>query len=60
MKLAAVISIGTGEPSETDRILNNGSNIRAKAKYLLHIMSLLLEQVCLPSTFLRFLSYKAH
>lgn len=45
LKLAAVISIGTGEPKETARKYKSGSNIKAKSKHIIHLSSLLLEQV---------------
>uniref|UniRef100_A0A0N5AWA2 PNPLA domain-containing protein n=1 Tax=Syphacia muris TaxID=451379 RepID=A0A0N5AWA2_9BILA len=45
VSLAAVISIGTGEPSETARKLQNGTSIPSKWKYFRYVVKLLLEQV---------------
>uniref|UniRef100_F1L5F9 85 kDa calcium-independent phospholipase A2 n=1 Tax=Ascaris suum TaxID=6253 RepID=F1L5F9_ASCSU len=45
ISLAAIISVGTGEPLATARKYKSGSNITAKGKNIIHLSSLLLEQV---------------
>uniref|UniRef100_A0A914ZSM3 PNPLA domain-containing protein n=1 Tax=Parascaris univalens TaxID=6257 RepID=A0A914ZSM3_PARUN len=45
ISLAAIISVGTGEPLATVRKYKSGSNITAKGKNIIHLSSLLLEQV---------------
>ncbi|VDK17651.1 unnamed protein product [Anisakis simplex] len=44
ISLAAIISIGTGEPCATQRKLTCGKNLKSKGKNILHLSSLLLEQ----------------
>jgi len=45
IRLGAVLSIGTGEPKMSIRKYKAGTGLRSKGRHLLHISSLLLEQV---------------
>uniref|UniRef100_A0AC35U5M0 PNPLA domain-containing protein n=1 Tax=Rhabditophanes sp. KR3021 TaxID=114890 RepID=A0AC35U5M0_9BILA len=43
--LACIISIGTGEPTETKRRYKSGNSIKERTKHIVHVSELLLEQV---------------
>uniref|UniRef100_A0A0K0G4X0 85/88 kDa calcium-independent phospholipase A2 (inferred by orthology to a human protein) n=1 Tax=Strongyloides venezuelensis TaxID=75913 RepID=A0A0K0G4X0_STRVS len=43
--LACIISIGTGEPEETNRRYKTGNSIKKRTQHLGHVTELLLEQV---------------
>uniref|UniRef100_A0A0N5A355 PNPLA domain-containing protein n=1 Tax=Parastrongyloides trichosuri TaxID=131310 RepID=A0A0N5A355_PARTI len=43
--LACIISIGTGEPEETNRRYKSGNSIKKRTQHLGHVTELLLEQV---------------
>ncbi|RCN48985.1 hypothetical protein ANCCAN_04967 [Ancylostoma caninum] len=45
VRLAGVVSIGTGEPAQSERKYKSGTTIRAKAKNMAHLSTLILEQV---------------
>ncbi|CAJ0595000.1 unnamed protein product [Cylicocyclus nassatus] len=43
--LAGVVSIGTGEPAQLERKYKSGTTLRAKARSMAHLSTLILEQV---------------
>nr|CDJ83972.1 Patatin domain containing protein [Haemonchus contortus] len=45
VKLAGVVSIGTGEPAQSERKYKSGTTIRSRAKNMAHLSTLILEQV---------------
>uniref|UniRef100_A0A1I7XJQ2 PNPLA domain-containing protein n=1 Tax=Heterorhabditis bacteriophora TaxID=37862 RepID=A0A1I7XJQ2_HETBA len=45
IKLAGVVSIGTGEPAQSERKYKSGTTLKAKAKNMAHVTTLILEQV---------------
>ncbi|VDO19752.1 unnamed protein product [Heligmosomoides polygyrus] len=45
IRLAGVVSIGTGEPAQSERKYKSGTTIRSRAKNMAHLSTLILEQV---------------
>ncbi|KAK6752243.1 hypothetical protein RB195_003579 [Necator americanus] len=45
IRLAGVVSIGTGEPAQSERKYTSGKTLKAKAKNMAHLSTLILEQV---------------